>query len=93
MVLSYCTGIKTKPCALSPLLSKLAFQSHWMEQLWSHVKNQLELLQGNGIGKNVSSSHQLQEIHAFGSGATFCDLFVHHLLDMDDEEFLLAYQS
>jgi hypothetical protein len=64
-----------------------------MEQLWSHVKNQLELLQGNGIGKNVSSSHQLQEIHAFGSGATFCDLFVHHLLAMDDDEFLLSYTS
>ncbi len=89
MVLSYCTGIKSRSCAMSPVLSKIAFQSNLMEQLWDYVQVQLGKVKQQN--RTDSTSHFQQSVRAFSSASTFCDLFVHHLLAMDDEEFLHAY--
>jgi ubiquitin-protein ligase E3 C len=93
--LSYCTGIKSRSCAMSPVLSRIAFQSNLMEQLWCYVKTQLELTLASSQQSSTlnQEQQQRQSIKAFSSAATFCDLFVHHLLAMDDEEFLLSYTT
>ncbi len=87
--LSYCSGIKSKVSVMSPILSKLAFQSQWMEQYWQYVQEQLNNLEE----EKDSLTYSKQLIKAYRAASSFCDLFVHNLLAMDDEEFLLAYTT
>ena len=85
--LMYCTGTKPRACAMSPILSKIAFQPSLMEQLWKFTKTSLEKL---SVEKDPYE-YSKKSIKAFDAATSFCDLFVQNLLAMDDEEFLLSY--
>jgi len=92
-LLSYCSGIKSRSSAMSPLLSKLAFQSKFMEQLWSYVCTQLKFVKQKQKTQHDDNLRTKQHINIISSTTLFCDLFVHQLLAMDDEEFLLSYTT
>lgn len=90
MNLSFCSGIKPRTCAMSPLLSKLAFQSKWMEAFWYYTKMKMYGLEDETVDPLLYSQNS---INAFSTISLFCDLFAHSLLALDDEEFLSLYTS
>ena len=90
MVLQNCTGCKARDSAMSPLLSKLAFNPTFMENLWAHVLHQLRCLSVSP--SKEKGDHREQDIMNISSAVTcFCDLFSHQLLALDDEDFLMAF--
>lgn len=89
LALQNCTGVKARDCAMSPLLSKLAFNSMFMESLWSYSKFQLERTKySNRVGSNV-----VDRLQAYCAMVLFSDLFSHQLMALDDEELLSTYTA
>lgn len=91
-VLISCSGSKAGRNSASPLLAKLAFHNPSLLGLWERSCLNVSLL-----AKSQSSStkivHPSQLVRAYETLSTFCDLFSHHLLAVDDDEFLERYFS
>jgi ubiquitin-protein ligase E3 C len=84
-LLQHCTGVKPRSSALSPLLSKLAFQTDLLEGFYDYTISQFEII-------NKKTNHEATA-KAYAAITCFCDLFVQRLMTMDDEEFLASYTS
>ena len=87
-VLISCSGIKAGRNATSPLLAKLGFHNPTLLGLWECSSQNVPLLASSA--KNVNPSQIVASHELFSS---FCDLFSHHLLAVDDDEFLERYFS
>ena len=85
VVLQNCTGVKARDSAMSPLLSKLAFNPTFLEELWSFARYQLQSLSSAIVQKSQEA------IKAYSAITLFCDLFSHQLLALDDEEFISSF--
>jgi len=84
-LLQSCTSLRVSNNGENkPLLTKLAFHPDLLPSLWEYVQYK---------------STRAKAASAGGDGlmealtCTFCDLFVHHLLAVDDEEFILSYTN
>jgi len=91
-VLTSCSGSKAGRNAASPLLAKLAFHNPSLFGLWECSHQNVSLLT-----KSQSSTAKItnpsQVVAAYEVFSSFCDLFSHHLLAVDDDEFLDRYFS
>ncbi|KAL7454340.1 hypothetical protein ACHAWC_005973, partial [Mediolabrus comicus] len=87
-VLISCSGIKAGRNAASPLLAKLGFHNPTLHGLWERSSQNVHILASSA--KNVNTSQIVALYELFSS---FCDLFSHHLLAVDDDEFLERYFS
>lgn len=94
MAMQNCTGVTPRDCAMSPLLSKLAFHPTFLETLWNCAKNQLSSVEGM-IKAGGCSGGMIADalVKTYSSIVCFCDLFSHHLMALDDEEFLLSFTN
>jgi len=79
------TGSKTRSSASSPLLSRLSFNPEFLGELWRHVK----ATSAGGIGLCTDRN----SVASAAALATFCDLYSHQLLAVDDGEFLRNYTT
>ncbi len=89
VLLQNCSGIKERESAMSPLLSKLAFNPQFMEGLWAHVQHNIQSL-SNKTGSD-EDLHTQEMVRVYGAIMCFCDLFAHQMLALNDEEFLLSF--
>ena len=90
MVMQNCTGVVARDCAMSPLLSKLAFHPTFLETLWVGAKRQLSSVAFvNGLGGKTAEDL----VKAYSAIGCFCDLFSHQLMALDDEEFLISFTN
>mmetsp|Transcript_126 Transcript_126/g.244 ORF Transcript_126/g.244 Transcript_126/m.244 type:complete len:1264 (-) Transcript_126:22-3813(-) len=89
LALQNCTGAKARDCAMSPLLSKLAFNSMFMESLWSHSKFHLQRMKY----PNQEGKYAGERLQAYSAIALFSDLFSHQLMALDDEELLSTFTA
>ncbi|KAK1747901.1 HECT-type E3 ubiquitin-protein ligase [Skeletonema marinoi] len=91
-VLTSCSGSKAGRNAASPLLAKLAFHNPSLFGLWECSSQNVSLLTRSQSSKaKIANSPQL--VAAYEVFSSFCDLFSHHLLAVDDDEFLDRYFS
>jgi len=91
-VLTSCSGSKAGRNAASPLLAKLAFHNPSLFGLWECSSQNVPLLTRSQSSKaKIANSPQL--VTACEVFSSFCDLFSHHLLAVDDDEFLERYFS
>ena len=88
-VLTSCSGSKAGRNAASPLLAKLAFHNPSLLGLWECSSQNVSLLE-RSLSKTANLSQLVTAYEVFSS---FCDLFSHHLLAVDDDEFLQRYFS
>lgn len=79
------TGSKTRSSATSPLLSRLSFDPELLGELWRHAKS----TSAGGIGLCTDRN----SVASAAALATFCDLYSHQLLAVDDGEFLRKYTT
>jgi len=90
MVMQNCTGVVARDCAMSPLLSKLAFHPTFLETLWVCAKHQLSSVAfTNALGGKTAEDL----VKAYSAIGCFCDLFSHQLMALDDEEFLISFTN
>ena len=91
-VLTSCSGSKAGRNAASPFLAKLAFHNPSLFGLWECSSQNVPLLTRSQSSKaKIANSPQL--VAACEVFSSFCDLFSHHLLAVDDDEFLDRYFS
>eukprot|EP00985_Skeletonema_marinoi_P032325 scaffold39106_cov146-Skeletonema_marinoi.AAC.1 len=91
-VLTSCSGSKAGRNAASPLLAKLAFHNPSLFGIWECSSQNVPLLTRSQSSKaKIANSPQL--VTACEVFSSFCDLFSHHLLAVDDDEFLERYFS
>lgn len=89
MALQNCSGIKERDSAMSPLLSKLAFNQTFMEELWAYVRYNLPSLSSRNT--ETEDNHAQEVVNVYSAITCFCDLFSHQLLALNDEDFLLSF--
>ena len=90
MILQQCSSMQARDCAMSPLLSKLAFHPTFKERLWLHVKSKIECM--DMTVTNGENCHNATE-KLYETLICFCDIYTHQLLALDDEEFLFSFTS
>eukprot|EP00986_Skeletonema_menzelii_P012401 scaffold6832_cov81-Skeletonema_menzelii.AAC.24 len=91
-VLTSCSGSKAGRNAASPFLAKLAFHNPSLFGLWECSFQNVSLLtRSQSSTAKISNSSQV--VAAYEVFSSFCDLFSHHLLAVDDDEFLDRYFS
>ncbi len=78
-LLQFCTGIQTKQNALSPFMSKLGFSYPILENIWDQAKQ---------LASEDPDYRKPWKKSSVAAMIVFCDLFSHHLLAVDDNEFL-----
>jgi ubiquitin-protein ligase E3 C len=90
MILQQCSSIQARDCAMSPLLSKLAFHPTFYERLWMHANSKIKCIDVafTSVDDSCTMTNKLYE-----SLICFCDIYTHQLLALDDEEFLLFFTS
>jgi len=91
MVMASCSGIKAGRNAASPLLARLAFHDRFLYGLWERSSHNVSLLTSQSLpSKTVDSSVLASAYDVFCS---FCDTFSHHLLAVNDDDFLNRYHK
>jgi ubiquitin-protein ligase E3 C len=92
-LLQNCCGAKARDSAVSPLLSTLAFRPGFLQELWHYTKFRVLFYNDHVRGNNAFTGIQsLREaVEMYSSVTNFCDIFSHHLLAIDDEEFLGSF--
>jgi len=91
-VLTSCSGSKAGRNAASPLLAKLAFHNPSLVGLWECSSQNVSLL-ARSQPSTTTIVNPSQLVAAYEVFSCFCDLFSHHLLAVDDDEFLERYFS
>ncbi len=91
-ILTSCSGSKAGRNAASPLLAKLAFHNASLLGLWECSYQNVSLLTKSQSSK-AKATNKSQVVAAYEVFSSFCDLFSHHLLAVDDDEFLDRYFS
>ncbi|KAL7538545.1 hypothetical protein ACHAXR_011958 [Thalassiosira sp. AJA248-18] len=87
-VMITCSGIKAGRNAASPLLARLAFHDAFLHGLWERSSRNVSLL------LTQSKSPDLSELApAYELFSSFCDTFSHHLLAVNDDDFLDRYHN
>lgn len=87
-LLTTCSGVKAGRNAASPLLAKIAFYAPVLNSLWAYSTRQSSFHTFPSSSKDshfVASDYEVL--------TAFCDAFSHHLLAVDDDEFLERYAS
>lgn len=84
-----CVGLNAKDSAMSPLLSKLAFNQKFLEGLWKFVQMQYQ----SSLDTRDETKYLENRIQLFSSLTSFCDLFSQQLLALDDEDFIKAFTT
>jgi len=88
-VMTTCSGIKAGRNAASPLLARLAFHAPFLHGLWECASHNVSMLTSQP-SKAVDSSELTSAYEVFSS---FCDVFSHHLLAVNDDDFLNRYHQ
>lgn len=91
-VLTSCSGSKAGRNASSPLLAKLAFHNPSLIGFWECSSQNMYLL-ARSQSSTAKIENPSQLTAAYEVFSSFCDLFSHHLLAVDDDEFLERYFS
>lgn len=91
-LLQNCCGARARDSAVSPLLSTLAFRSGFLKDLWHYTKQRVlfynDIVRGNNAF-TVQSSRE--SVRMYSAVTSFCDMFSHQLLAIDDEEFIGSF--
>ncbi|KAL7486260.1 hypothetical protein ACHAW6_011878 [Cyclotella cf. meneghiniana] len=91
-IMTSCSGLKAGMNALSPLLAKLAFHDSLLYGMWDIAKEKLSMITSSlSTASSLSITGLLNLSAAYGTLATFCDVFSHNLLAVDDDLFLQKY--
>lgn len=85
-VMTNCSGIKAGRNAASPLLARLAFHDQLLSGLWERTLHDMRLL----TSQSTAASESLPAYEVFSA---FCDTFAHHLLAVNDDDFLERYHQ
>lgn len=88
-VMTTCSGIKAGRNAASPLLARLAFHDPFLYGLWERSSHNVSLLIPRSFSSKKTDSSALAS--AYENFASFCDVFSHHLLAANDDDFLKRY--
>ena len=86
MALQNCTTVKARSSATSPFLSKLDFNPFVLEEIWGFARSRLQsqsILANDSM--NGMDNHNQSKVQAYSAITSFCDLFAHHLLALDDD--------
>ena len=92
-ILTSCSGSKAGRNASSPLLAKLAFHNPSLFWLWDCSSEILPILTRAHSTAKDKKTNLTQVVAAYEVYSSFCDLFSHHLLAVDDDEFVERYFS
>ncbi|KAL7469325.1 hypothetical protein ACHAXS_009603 [Conticribra weissflogii] len=87
-LLTTCSGIRAGRNAASPLLAKIAFHAQMLNHLWAYSTRQSSLFPFSSSSIDTRCAASAYEVLT-----AFCDTFSHHLLAVDDDEFLEKYAS
>jgi len=87
-VMTTCSGIKAGRNAASPLLARLAFHDPFLYRLWERSFQSATMLMSLPSSKAADLSGLASAYEIFSS---FCDTFSHHLLAVNDDDFLKRY--
>jgi hypothetical protein len=83
-----CSGTKAGRNAASPLLARLALDDHFLHMLWVRCVGNVHLLSPQTKVTNTSAIASTCEVFS-----SFCDVFSHHLLAINDDDFLGRYHK
>eukprot|EP00521_Asterionellopsis_glacialis_P008595 CAMPEP_0195285874 /NCGR_PEP_ID=MMETSP0707-20130614/3546_1 /TAXON_ID=33640 /ORGANISM="Asterionellopsis glacialis, Strain CCMP134" /LENGTH=1000 /DNA_ID=CAMNT_0040345433 /DNA_START=159 /DNA_END=3161 /DNA_ORIENTATION=+ len=95
------TGLRTAGAGTtgvqSAFMSQLAFDATLLEGLWTSASTLLKLQDDEQPGmkqnRQQEEEYKLRELSIVKTMSVFSDLFAHHLLAVNDEEFLSQYTS
>ncbi|KAL3804679.1 hypothetical protein HJC23_008494 [Cyclotella cryptica] len=91
-IMTSCSGLKAGKNALSPLLAKLAFHDSLLYGMWDIAKERAYMITSSlSTASSLSTTDMFNLSAAYGTLATFCDMFSHNLLAVDDDLFLHKY--
>ena len=88
-IMTTCSGIQAGRNAVSPLLSKLAFNEAFVQSMWKRASYSARVITSQSI-LSMNPSTAVSYCDAFSS---FCDTFSHQLLAVDDATFLERYHQ
>ena len=93
-IMTSCSGLKAGRNASSPLLAKLAFHEPLLYGLWAVAKEKASLITSSLSATVSISSEDLPKLSsAYEIFASFCDIFSHNLLAVDDDVFIQKYHT
>lgn len=87
-VMTSLSGIKVGRNAASPILARLAFDEYFLHMLWTRSVSKVHLLSPQSKAMNASTITAAYEVLS-----AFCDIFSHHLLAINDDDFLERYHN
>lgn len=87
-VMMSCSGIRAGRNAASPLLARFALNEHFLHMLWVRSIGNVHLLSPQSKATDTSAIASACEVFS-----SFCDVFSHHLLAINDDDFLERYQK
>ncbi|KAL7432289.1 hypothetical protein ACHAXH_006378 [Discostella pseudostelligera] len=87
-VITSCSGIRAGRNAASPLLARFALNDHFLHMLWVRSIGNVHLLSPQSKATDASAIASACEVFS-----SFCDVFSHHLLAVNDDDFLERYHK
>jgi len=97
-LLQSCSGIRTNSrMSSSSFLSAIGFSRPFLSKLWSTLQQHLAQLQNiiasTTTARDVNYLYIQQEQKTIQVFTIFCDLFSHHLISLNDQEFVNQYAN